>query len=155
LWRDTPAALDTPTLSFREIYCEPKPVQPGGVPIWIAGTLHARNLARLVEYGAGWIPIMGESIDGIAAGVVRIREAFTAAGRDPSELKVQAPVRMVMDDDRRPDLDASIASVPDLVAAGATDVIVTLKAFARDAAGGPDAMTRMRKAFDAVAGERN
>lgn len=152
LWRDTPAALDAPTLSFRDIYCEPKPVQAGGVPIWIAGTLHARNLARLVEYGAGWIPIMGESIDGIAAGVVRIREAFTAAGRDPAALKVQAPVRMVIGDDQRPDLDASIASVPDLVAAGATDVIVTLKAFARDASAGPDAMARMRKAFDAVAG---
>jgi alkanesulfonate monooxygenase SsuD/methylene tetrahydromethanopterin reductase-like flavin-dependent oxidoreductase (luciferase family) len=105
-----------------------------------------------VQYGAGWIPIMGESIEGIAAGIVRIREAFAAADRDPAELQVQAPVRMVMGDDKRPALDASMASVPDLVAAGATDVIVTLKAFARDPAAGPDAMARIHKAFDAVIG---
>lgn len=150
LWRDTPAALDTPTLSFHDIYCEPKPLQEGGVPIWIAGTLHARNLARLAEYGAGWIPIMGETVEGIAAGVQRLRESFTAAGRDPSTLKVQAPLRMAMGDDKRPDLAQSMASVPDLVAAGASDVIVTLKAFARDAEASPDALIRIREQFDAA-----
>lgn len=152
LWRDTPAALDAPTLTFRDTYCEPKPLQADGVPIWIAGTLHARNLARLVEHGAGWIPIMGESVEGIAAGVDRIREAFTAAGRDPSTLEVQAPLRMVMGDDKRPDLAAGMASVPELIGAGATDVIVTLKAFARDVEAGPDAMVRIREQFDAVTG---
>ncbi len=150
LWRDTPAELESPTLSFHDIYCMPKPLQSGGVPIWIAGTLHGRNLARLVEYGAGWIPIMGETVEGIAAGVSKIHEEMRAAGRDPSTLQVQAPVRMAMGDDKRPDLEASMASVPDLVAAGATDVIVTLRAFARDAAAAPGAMTRIRAAFDAV-----
>ena len=152
LWRDTPAELDAPTLSFRDIYCEPKPVQAGGVPIWIAGTLHARNLARVVEHGAGWIPTMGETVEGIATGVGRIRDAFAAAGRDASPLQVQAPLRMATGDDGRPDLAASMASVPELVAAGATDVIVTLRAFARDAAAAPEAMLRLRKQFDAVAG---
>jgi probable F420-dependent oxidoreductase len=150
LWRDTPAALETPTLSFHDIYCMPKPVQADGVPIWVAGTLHARNLARLVAHGAGWIPIMGETVEGIAAGVEQIRAAFMAAGRDPAALQVQAPVRMAMGDDGRPDLAASMASVPDLVAAGATDVIVTLRAFARDVAESPDAMVRIRAAFDAA-----
>ena len=152
LWRDTPATLSTPTLSFHDIYCEPKPVQPGGVPIWVAGTLHARNFARVVDHGAGWIPIMGESVDGIAEGGRRIRDAFTAAGRDPSTLQVQAPLRMATDGDGRPDLAASMASLPDLVAAGATDVIVTLRAFARDADAGPAAMVRIREAFDAATG---
>jgi probable F420-dependent oxidoreductase len=150
LWRDTPAALDSPTLSFHDIYCMPKPVQAGGVPIWVAGTLHTRNLARMVEYGAGWIPIMGETIEGIAAGTRRIRDAFTAAGRDPSTLQVQAPLRLAMGDDGRPDLDASMACVPELVAAGATDVIVTLRAFARDVASSPEAMVRIRAAFDHI-----
>ncbi len=152
LWRDTPAALESPTLSFQDIYCEPKPAQAGGVPIWIAGTLHGRNLARLVEHGDGWIPIMGETVDGIATGVEQIREAFVGAGRDPAALKVQAPMRMVMGDDKRPDLAAGMATVPDLIAAGATDVIVTLKAFARDVAAGPDAMVQIRERFDAVTG---
>ncbi len=57
---------------------------------------------------------------------------------------------MAMGADKRPDLDASMASVPDLVAAGATDVIVTLRAFARDTAASPEALTRIRAAFDAA-----
>ena len=155
LWRDTPAALSTPTLSFHDIYCVPKPLQEGGVPIWVAGTLHSRNIARVVEYGAGWIPIMGETVEGIAAGIARIRDACAAAGRDPSSLQVQAPVRIVMGDDRRPDLDACMASVPELVAAGATDILVTLRAFAPDAAASPAALKRIRGAFDAAVAAGN
>jgi alkanesulfonate monooxygenase SsuD/methylene tetrahydromethanopterin reductase-like flavin-dependent oxidoreductase (luciferase family) len=120
------------------------------VPIWIAGTLHARNLARVVDYGSGWIPIMGETVEGIATGAKRLRDAFTAAGRDPSTLQVQAPLRMASGDDGRPDLAASMASVPDLVAAGATDVIATLRAFARDADAAPESMVRMRQRFDEI-----
>lgn len=152
LWRDTPAAFSSPTLSFTDIYCEPKPVQPGGVPIWVAGTLHARNLARIVDHGDGWIPIMGETVEGIAAGAQQIGDAFRIAGRDPSTLQVQAPLRIATGADGRPDLAASMASVPELVAAGATDVIVTLRAFARDPEASPAAMVRIREAFDAVIG---
>jgi probable F420-dependent oxidoreductase len=152
LWRDTPASFESPTLSFDDIYCEPKPVQSGGVPIWVAGTLHARNLARVVDHGNGWIPIMGETVEGIAEGARRIRDAFAAAGRDPLALQVRAPLRIAPDADGRPDLAASMASVPELVDAGATDVIVTLRAFARDAAAAPAAMVRIREQFDAATG---
>ena len=67
-WNDLPADLDTPTLSFRDVYCAPQPLQAGGVPLWIGGTLHARNLDRAVRFGDAWIPIMGASLDDIAAG---------------------------------------------------------------------------------------
>jgi len=152
LWRHTPADLDTPTLSFRDIYCVPKPVQADGVPIWVAGTLHARNLARLVEYGDAWIPIMGETAEGIAAGARRIRDAFTAAGRDPDGLQVQAPIRMAKNARGEFDVAASMASVPGLVAGGATDIIVTLRAFAPEVGSAPAALMRLREEFDAVSG---
>jgi probable F420-dependent oxidoreductase len=147
LWRDTPAALDTPTLSFRDIYCEPKPLQEGGVPIWVAGTLNPRNLQRLVWFGAAWIPIMGESVEGIASGVDTVRAALAEAGRDPDDLQVQAPLRMVMGDDGRPDLARSMATAPELFAAGATDIIVTLRAFARDVADVPAVMKELVHRF--------
>jgi probable F420-dependent oxidoreductase len=150
LWRDTPAALDTPTISFRETYCEPKPVQAGGVPIWVAGTLNRRNLDRLVRFGSGWIPIMGATIDDIAAGTKQIGEAWTAAGRDPAALKAQVPIRMAMGDDGKPDLARSLASVPELVAAGATDINVTLRAFCRDVADAPAVMQELVRRFGAV-----
>ena len=132
LWRDTPAAIDTPTLAFRDIYCEPKPLQPGGVPLWIGGALHARNLDRVVRWGDAWIPIMGASLDAIADGKRRIESAWKDAGRDPAALQVQAPLRIERGDDGRPDLARSMATVPDLLAAGATDVHVTLRAFTAD-----------------------
>jgi len=150
LWSNTPADLDTPTLSFREIYCEPKPVQAGGVPLWIAGTLHTRNLDRIVRFGDAWIPIMGETTEGIAAGVVMIRGAWTQAGRDPAALRVQAPLRIARGGDDRPDVARSMESVPELIAAGATDVHATLRAFCADPADAPPVMAELRRRFDAA-----
>jgi probable F420-dependent oxidoreductase len=149
LWRDTPADFDSPTLSFREVYCEPKPVQPGGVPIWVAGTLNARNLDRVVKFGAAWIPIMGETVEGIADGARVIRDALSTAGRDSSSFQVQAPLRLAMSDDGRPDMARSMESVPALLAAGATDIHVTLRAFARNAPDASGAMKELVRMFHA------
>jgi probable F420-dependent oxidoreductase len=151
LWRDTPAAVETSTLSFTDVYCEPKPLQPGGVPLWIAGTLHGPNLRRMVEWGDAWIPIMGAPLDDIADGARRIADAWRAAGRDPATLQVQAPLRVERGDDGAPDLARSIESVPELVAAGATDVHVTLRAFNRDPADAPAVLAEIVRRFgDAV-----
>ena len=147
LWRDTPAELDTPSLSFRDVYCEPKPVQQGGVPLWIAGTLHARNLDRLVRFGDAWIPIMGASLEEIAEGAGRIADAWRAAGRDPAGLQVQAPLLIERGSDGRPDLARSMATVPELLAAGATDVHVTLRAFNADPAVAPAVFAEMVSRF--------
>jgi probable F420-dependent oxidoreductase len=142
LWRDTPAHFDGPTLSFRDIYCEPKPVQSGGVPLWIAGTLHARNLERIVQHGDAWIPIMGETVAGMAAGVRTISDAWSAAGRDPSGLQVRGTLGIV-----RGDIARSMESVPELLAAGATDVQAPLRAFAREPADAPKAMAELVRRF--------
>jgi probable F420-dependent oxidoreductase len=150
LWRDTPARFESPTLSFVDIYCEPKPLQPGGVPLWIAGSLHARNLDRLVRFGDAWIPIMGATNDDIATGAKRIRAAWADAGRDPDQLQVQAPLRVAMGDDGRPDLARSIASLPELVAAGATDVNLPLRAFARAPEDAPAVMQEAVRRFRAA-----
>jgi probable F420-dependent oxidoreductase len=150
LWRDTPAAIDTPTLSFQDVYCEPKPLQAGGVPLWIAGVLHKRNLERMVKWGDAWIPIMGASLADIADGARRIGEAWAAAGRDPAGLQVQAPLPITRGDDDRPDLARSMASVPDLITAGATDVHVTLRAFNGDPADAPAVLAEIVRRFNAV-----
>ena len=49
LWRDTPAALDTPTLSFRDIYCEPKPCSPAACRCGSRARCTRRNLDALVR----------------------------------------------------------------------------------------------------------
>ncbi len=150
LWRDTPAAIDTPSLSFHDVYCDPKPRQRDGVPLWIAGTLNVRNLDRLVRYGDAWIPIMGETVEGIATGAQRARDAWADAGRDPDRLQVQAPVRIARGDDNRPDIDRSMESVPELIAAGATDVHVSLPAYCREPDAAPAALDAIVTAFHAA-----
>jgi alkanesulfonate monooxygenase SsuD/methylene tetrahydromethanopterin reductase-like flavin-dependent oxidoreductase (luciferase family) len=148
LWRDSPAAFTSATVRFTDIWCEPKPLQPGGVPVWVAGTLHRRNVERTVRHASGWIPIMGETVEGIAAGATQLRDALRVAGRDADGFQVQAPLRIVRDDGGPPDLARSLESVPELAAAGATTVQVPLQAFCRDPHAAPafftDLVTRFR-----------
>jgi hypothetical protein len=101
----------------------------------------------MVRWGDAWIPIMGASIADIADGSQRIAAAWQAAGRDPSVLQVQAPLRIEPGADGRPDLARSMASVPELVAAGATDVHVTLRAFNTDPAEAPAVLAEIARRF--------
>jgi probable F420-dependent oxidoreductase len=152
LWRDGPADFTSPTVSFRTIWCEPKPLQPGGVPVWVAGTLHPRAVARIAHHADGWIPIMGASLDDVADGARRLREALVACGRDPGAFGVQAPLRYRRGPDGRLDLARSMESVPALAAAGATDVHVTLQAFCPGPEAAPAVLTELARRFrDAVA----
>jgi probable F420-dependent oxidoreductase len=129
LWRDDPASWSSPTVRFTDIWCDPKPVQPGGVPILFSGTLTPRNLRRIVELGDGWIPIMGERRDGIAAGIQTLRSRFEDAGRDPDDLRVRAGARIGKGDDGRPEIGATIERSRDLNEAGVTDLDIPLTAF--------------------------
>lgn len=120
LWEaDGPVTVDLPTVAFAEILSLPLPVQRP-VPVLFSGTLHERNLHRIVTLGDGWIPIMGATFDPIAAGVERLRAAYAEAGRDPSTLLVRAPV------------DAALETLAALLAAGVTDVVVNPRGGAVD-----------------------
>jgi probable F420-dependent oxidoreductase len=147
LWSDWPASYDSETVQFADIWCSPQPVQPDGVPFWIAGTLSPANLDRLVRFGQGWIPIMGESVDGLADGVAQVRRALTDAGRDPDALGVQGALAVVRDDDKRPDLAASVAGAAALADAGATVAHVGLQAFAAGIDEAPAAMADLARRF--------
>ena len=139
LWTDTPASIDAPTVAFDDIFCEPKPVQ-ARLPVWFSGVLHERNLARVVELGDGWIPIMGATVDDVRDGVVRLRAAFEKAGRDPSELRVSGTPAFV-----KGDLDATLANVGPLAEAGVTDVSLNLRLLG-DAGSLADAVAAFRRA---------
>jgi len=131
LWTDSPASFASETVSFEKIWCEPHPIQEGGVPVWFSGTLHKRNQERIVRWGDGWIPIMTATLDDLRDGSARLRDAFAAAGRDASALKVRGSLELALDDDQRPDLAATLAGTSELVRAGATDVQLPMLAFVR------------------------
>jgi probable F420-dependent oxidoreductase len=132
LWRDGPASFRSESFSFERIWCRPKPLQPGGVPIWFAGALHARNLERIGTLGDGWIPAPYAPLESFRRDVVRLREHVARTGRDPDRLGIQGDLDAVRGADGRADLRASLAAVPDWARAGATTVNVVLSLF-----GGP------------------
>ena len=117
LWGGGPVSFRSPTVCFDDLVCLPRPLQPGGIPIWFGVAPTARNVARIAELGAGWLPI-GSDLAEIARGVRSLREAFAKAGRDPAALGVRA---------NAPSLDA----LPALRAAGVTIAAFALARFAR------------------------
>lgn len=126
LWQDLPATFTSPTVSFADTYCSPRPAQ-ARLPVWFSGTLTGRNLQRIVDLGDGWIPIMGSTLDDIRTGASRLREAYAAAGRPIEALEVQASLVLARGASGVPDLPATMAAVPALVAAGVTNLSIHLK----------------------------
>ena len=133
LWRDSPARFESETVSFQALRSHPHPVQPGGVPIWVGGEANPRNVARITDFGVGWMPILAGSSPELPVGIERIHAAFRAAGRDPDELQVRAGLDAVFDSDRKLDLDASLAGLPALAERGVTLAGVGLEGFVRRA----------------------
>ncbi len=150
LWAKSPTDFRSETLSFERIWCEPRPVQAGGIPIWFSGTLTPRNLHRLVHLGDGWIPIMGETLEGLAAGAKRIRDAWAEHGRDPAALKVRGDLPVVSGRDGRPDLSRSLAGAHELAEHGATDAHLSLYAFVRKPEALLDFFAELKSSWDAL-----
>jgi probable F420-dependent oxidoreductase len=120
LWRDSPARFESDELTFDAIHCMPRPLQPGGVPLWISGTVNGRVLDRLVRFGSGWIPWGNDALHPENS-VPRLYDALAAAGRDPAEFHVAGTLPVVRNEDRSIDLARTMEGVPPLVAAGITD----------------------------------
>jgi len=130
LWRQERASFDGDGLHFEGIHSMPKPLQAGGVPLWVSGTLNNRVIDRLVRFGDGWIPWGPDAKDPVA-GITRLREALAQAGRDASGFQVQGRLPVVKGPDGSMDLARTMEGVPALAEAGITDfrapVSITLK----------------------------
>jgi probable F420-dependent oxidoreductase len=142
LWRDAPASFRSETVSFEQVWCLPRPAQPGGPPLWFGVALGPKNLARIAELGAGWMP-MDSRPEALRAGVAKLREAFRAAGRPFEGFGVRAHVDYVRRADKSLDLDATLASIPSRVEAGATSVSLALAQLVRSRAEIPAVLRRI------------
>jgi probable F420-dependent oxidoreductase len=120
LWRDSPARFDSEDLHFESIHCMPQPLQAGGVPLWVSGTLNPAVISRVVRFGQGWIP-WGRYVSDPVPGIGPLRDALSAAGRDPAGFQVKGNLPLVKGPGGGPDLSRSIEQVPALVEAGVTD----------------------------------
>lgn len=130
LWEQpAPVSFSSETVSFADLWCEPRPVQ-ARVPIWFGGGPNDATVRRVAELGDGWLPL-AISLDETAATVQRMQAAFAERGRDPETLGVRVGLPVVADDAGRVDFDATVAAIPGLAAIGATVVSVALGRFLR------------------------
>ena len=79
LWRDAPASISSPTVSFERPPLRAAPRAAGGIPVWVGGSSIARTARRVADYADGWIPPPSLTREEIAEGVARIR---ASAGRE-------------------------------------------------------------------------
>jgi probable F420-dependent oxidoreductase len=148
LWtQDPPVSFASPTVSFRDLWCEPRPLQPGGVPVWFGGGANHATARRVAELGAGWMPIGVMPRDELARAIELIRGELERAGRDPDTLGIRAGIVVATDGDRRLDVERTVAPVGDLEQIGVTMVSLGLGRFLRDADGVAGFFTEIGAAF--------
>jgi probable F420-dependent oxidoreductase len=148
LWREMRVKYESEELSFEAIHMMPKPMADGGVPIWVSGTVNKRVISRLARFGAGWIP-WGDSAVDLKSSIARMRDGVAATGRDPSDIGVVGYLVLVRDDQGVIDAERTMAAVPELLAAGVTDVLVTVP-LAAERAELTDRFRSLVSAFHAV-----
>lgn len=116
LWRSAPAQYQGPFFAFSDVYSRPGPLHPEGPTLWFGGQqMHQPLLRRLVRHGAGFHPF-GQPTP---ADLERLAVAMAEAGRALSDLEMIGGTRATFTGaDDLADLDASMSSFPDQVAAG-------------------------------------
>jgi probable F420-dependent oxidoreductase len=119
LWARAPAAYQGKTVSFSRAYSLPFPAQTGGVPIWFGLPPTERNIDRIARHGGGWYP-MNPTPEALRRNVAALRAAYVRHGRDPAQLTVRCVLLPILGADGRPDIDATLQTVPEWIDAGVT-----------------------------------
>ncbi len=82
IWTRDEAEFHGQFVDFDPIWSWPKPVQKPHPPVLIGGD-GPRTLGRVVEYGDGWVPIMGRSAAPLKERIGELQRLAKAAGRAP------------------------------------------------------------------------
>jgi probable F420-dependent oxidoreductase len=90
LWADSPATFSSNSVSFNDMYCEPRPEHVDDIPWWFGGFCSPGLVRRIVRYGRGFLPHMTGSMtwEDIGAQTLRVKDAMQAAGRNSGDLEV-------------------------------------------------------------------
>jgi probable F420-dependent oxidoreductase len=100
LWTQAPASFEGRFLRFTDVSLSPRPVQPGGPPIWVGGRSH-HPLRRAARVGDGWISYV-VTPERFRQGLERIRVFANEAGRSLESGRGFEPAHLaftVIDDD--------------------------------------------------------
>lgn len=145
---DEPVSFQSPTISFADIFFAPKPVSPEGIPIYYGGPFSQRTVRRVSTTGRGWFPWLvptGRLPDCIQ----KISEAAREAGRDPRHIDFALNLPAIAADGTpapmwtRANLERSVQRAPDLIAAGATLIVVAPHTFYNEPGEGEATLRRV------------
>jgi probable F420-dependent oxidoreductase len=75
---------------------QPKPVQPGGPPIWF-GARQPNALRRSVRYGDGWMGAGSSTAASFKEAVVALRQYIDEEQRDPTSFRISKRVYICVD----------------------------------------------------------
>jgi probable F420-dependent oxidoreductase len=118
IWSHEEAEFHGRFVDFDPIYSWPKPIQQPHPPVLVGGD-GPGVLDRVVEYGDGWMPILGKSVEALAARMAELRERGEAAGRGRLPVTVYA-------------VPPDEAVIEELAAAGADRILLQLPTMPRD-----------------------
>lgn len=114
-WGPDPVSFDGRFYHIPPSQINPKPVQPGGIPI-LMGVFAPAAIERAARFADGLNPI-GFSFEALQAQITTFREAATAAGRDASKLPIivraNVPVTAAPMGERRPFLGGAPEQIAD------------------------------------------
>ncbi len=130
LWCEDPSTFSWDGAKVEALRAFPKPLQAGGVPVWLGVAPTAAGSRRIAEHAVGWMPMDG-SPEALRAGLAPVRQALAEAGRSHEGFGVRAHAPIVLDADRRPDLERTLNRLPELAEAGATLASFAVAAFCR------------------------
>jgi probable F420-dependent oxidoreductase len=130
LWEGGAASVDTPSITFRDLHCQPVPVQGAALPVWFAGPPVRSTFRRIARLGDGWLPFGNVALDDIARGNDHLHAAADEQGRAAAELGIRASLPIGAEPDLARRLDAALATAPQFVAAGATVLQLALSRLA-------------------------
>jgi probable F420-dependent oxidoreductase len=73
-WSGEPVVVGKPPVTVRS---SPVPPGPGGLPVWVSGSVNRRVVERTARFGSGWIP-WGEALGDPASAVPEFRRRLDA-----------------------------------------------------------------------------
>ena len=86
LWRENDVAYDGAFTRFEHVTIEPKPAQPGGVPIWLASNDVEAGLRRVGRMGDAWMNNIKDP-ETYRICWAKIRAYAAESGRDPGTIQ--------------------------------------------------------------------
>ena len=92
LWTRENPAFQGEFHRFSNVRCEPRPVQPGGIPIWIGGHT-PQAIRRAARLGDGWQPLVQRPPADLPPAemkekIAQLRAIARTAGRDPQRITI-------------------------------------------------------------------